>query len=126
MSFYITDEAMGELGGAAIESCLERLGPQGPARDKFALTPLPHDKPLSRSPALAGPPRGFGFHAGQPFYPCSVVKAFYLVAAQARLAEGFIRPHEELDRAMRDMILVSSNTATNYVIDLVTGTTGDT
>jgi beta-lactamase class A len=42
------------------------------------------------------------------------------------LAEGVIQPHEELDRAMRDMIRVSSNTATNYVIDLVTGTTGDT
>jgi hypothetical protein len=49
-----------------------------------------------------------------------------LVAVQARLEEGFIQPHEELDRAMRDMILYSSNTGTNYVIDLVTGTTGDT
>ena len=61
-----------------------------------------------------------------PYYPCSVVKAFYLVAAQARLAEGFISPHEELDRALNDMILYSSNTATNYIIDLITGTTGDT
>jgi hypothetical protein len=58
--------------------------------------------------------------------PCSVVKVFYLVAAQARLEEGFIQPHPELDRAMRDMILYSSNTGTNFVIDLVTGTTGDT
>ena len=73
-----------------------------------------------------GKPRGFSHRGDQPFYPCSVVKLFYLVAAQARLEAGFIAPHEELDRAMRDMILVSSNTATNYVIDVVTGTTGDT
>jgi beta-lactamase class A len=51
---------------------------------------------------------------------------FYLVAAQARLEEGVLAPHADLDRAMRDMIRVSSNMATNYVIDLVTGTTGDT
>jgi beta-lactamase class A len=66
------------------------------------------------------------YRGSRPFYPCSVVKLFYLAAARARLEEGLIHPHAELDRAMRDMILLSSNTATNYVIDLITGTTGDT
>ena len=60
------------------------------------------------------------------FYPCSVVKMFYLVAAQAALEAGRIADTPELDRASRDMITWSSNTATNYIIDLVTGTTGDT
>ncbi len=35
-------------------------------------------------------------------------------------------PHPELNRAMADMIMWSSNNATNYVIDLLTDTTGDT
>lgn len=66
-------------------------------------------------------------HRGDlPIYPCSLVKAFHLVHALAALDEGRITAHGELDRALRDMILWSSNTATNYVIDLVTGTTGDT
>lgn len=61
-----------------------------------------------------------------PIYPCSLVKAFHLVHALSALEEGRISAHGELDRAMRDMIRWSSNTATNYVIDLITGTTGDT
>lgn len=59
-------------------------------------------------------------------YPCSLVKTFHLVHALAALDDGRLQPHGELDRALRDMILWSSNTATNYVIDLLTGTTGDT
>lgn len=59
-------------------------------------------------------------------YPCSLVKPFHLVHALAALEAGRLVPHEDLDRALEDMILWSSNTATNYVIDLLTGTTGDT
>lgn len=69
---------------------------------------------------------GFLHRADLPIYPCSLVKAFHLVHALASLDEGRIVAHGDLDRALRDMILWSSNTATNYVIDLVTGTTGDT
>lgn len=36
---------------------------------------------------------------------------------------GSLEDHPELSRAMRDMILWSSNTATNYPIDLITGAT---
>lgn len=59
-------------------------------------------------------------------YPCSLVKTFHLVHALAALEAGRLQPHAELDRALGDMILWSSNTATNYVIDVLTGTTGDT
>ena len=125
MSFHATDEAVERLGSSLVERSLAALGPRGLAADKLAVTLLIHDRPLRGTPS-PGKPRGFSHRGDQPFYPCSVVKLFYLVAAQARLEAGFIAPHEELDRAMRDMILVSSNTATNYVIDVVTGTTGDT
>jgi beta-lactamase class A len=124
MPFYSSDPAAERLGRALVERSLSALAPRGLAAERLALTLLLHDRPLDFS--AGPPPRGFGYRATVPFYPCSVVKLFYLVAAQARLEEGFIQPHEELDRSMRDMILVSSNTATNYVIDLVTETTGDT
>ncbi|MEZ0167836.1 serine hydrolase [Microvirga sp. TS319] len=104
---------------------LARFGSYGLTREGFALTLLVHEKPLDGQPE-GDPPARFAIHGSQTFYPCSVVKLFYLVAAQQRLEEGLIQPHEELSRAMRDMIHVSSNTATNYVIDLVTETTGDT
>jgi beta-lactamase class A len=77
-------------------------------------------------PSRAGGAEGFVHRGTEPIYPCSLVKAFHLVHALAALDEDRIAPHGELDRAMRDMILWSSNTATNYVIDVLTGTTGDT
>jgi hypothetical protein len=74
----------------------------------------------------AGKPKGAALRQDWRAYPCSLVKVFHLVAAQLRLEDGRLSAHGELDRAMRDMILWSSNSATNYIIDLLTGTTGDT
>jgi hypothetical protein len=71
-------------------------------------------------------PSGYAHRGDWGCYPCSLVKSFHLVHALAALDAGWLAPHPELDRALRDMILWSSNTATNYVIDLLTGTTGDT
>lgn len=69
---------------------------------------------------------GFSHRGMEPVYPCSLVKAFHLIHALAALEEARVAPHGEFDRALRDMIRWSSNGATNYVIDLITGTTGDT
>ena len=77
------------------------------------------------APGATGP-EGFAHNGDWRCYPCSLVKAFHLVHALAALEAGRLVAHGELDRALRDMILWSSNTATNYVIDLLTGTTGDT
>jgi hypothetical protein len=74
----------------------------------------------------AAKPKGAALRQDWRAYPCSLVKVFHLVAAQLRLEDGRLSAHGELDRAMRDMILWSSNSATNYIIDLLTGTTGDT
>lgn len=56
-------------------------------------------------------------------YPASVVKLFYLAAAHRWLEDGRLDDTAELRRALRDMIVDSSNEATHYVIDLLTGTT---
>lgn len=77
-------------------------------------------------PELGAPTDRFAHRADQPFYPCSLVKLFWFAACHARIDAGDVTPDGELDRALHDMLSYSSNTATNYVIDLVTGTTGDT
>ena len=71
-------------------------------------------------------PDGYAYRGDWRCYPCSLVKAFHLVHALNAIDAGRIIDHEDLSRAIRDMILWSSNTGTNYVIDLLTGTTGDT
>jgi hypothetical protein len=63
-------------------------------------------------------------HRGNvPIYPASVVKLFYLVAAHRFMEDGKLQDSPELRRAMHDMIVDSSNDATHYVLDAVTGTT---
>lgn len=64
------------------------------------------------------------FHGNERVYPASVVKLFYLVATHRWLEDKKIEQTPELTRAVRDMIVDSSNEATQYVLDVLTHTTG--
>lgn len=63
------------------------------------------------------------FRGDVPIYPASVVKLFYLAAAHRWMDEGKLKDTAELRRALRDMIVDSSNDATHYVLDALTDTT---
>lgn len=58
------------------------------------------------------------YHGDEPFYPASIMKLFVL-------AEVFHQNKHlpEIDRALREMIRVSDNDATAYLIDVLTNTT---
>jgi beta-lactamase class A len=64
------------------------------------------------------------FRGNERIYPASVVKLFYLVAAERWLEDKKIQESPELTRAIHDMIVDSSNEATQYVVDVITHTTG--
>src|SRR5436309_2081342 len=83
--------------------------------DQVAVTLVDLGDP--RHPAQAS------YRGDAQIYPASVVKLFYLVAAQRWLEDGRLRESEELRRAMHDMIVYSYNEATHYIVDLLTGTT---
>ena len=63
------------------------------------------------------------FRGNERIYPASVVKLFYLAAAQRWLEDKKIEETPELTRALHDMIVDSSNEATQYVVDVITHTT---
>ena len=63
------------------------------------------------------------FRGNEKIYPASVIKLFYLAAAHRWMEDGKLKDTEELRRALRDMIVDSSNDATHYVLDSITGTT---
>lgn len=107
-----------ETGAKLVDQLTAGCGRQGLAPDRFGL--------VVAVPGAGGRAEGFAYRGDWRCYPCSLVKVFHLVHALHLIEAGRIAPHADLDRALRDMILWSSNTATNYVIDLVTGTTGDT
>ncbi len=68
------------------------------------------------------PKRG-SFRGEIPIYPASVVKLFYLAAAHRWMQDGRLKDSAELRRALKDMIVDSSNDATHYVLDALTDTT---
>lgn len=64
------------------------------------------------------------YHGEQQIYPASVVKLFYLAAAARWLEDGKLKDTPELRRGLRDMIVDSSNDATHFLVDVLTGATG--
>src|ERR1043166_634291 len=69
-------------------------------------------------------PVAASFRGNERVYPASVVKLFYLVAVHRWLEDQRLQETAELKRAVRDMIVDSSNEATQYVVDVLTQTTG--
>ena len=67
--------------------------------------------------------RAGSYRGDVPYYPASVVKAFYLAYYEARKEAGKLTDTPELVRAVKDMITVSSNDATGFVVDSITDTT---
>jgi len=63
------------------------------------------------------------YRGDEPYYPCSVVKLCYLSYYGAQREAGRLTDSPELVRAVTDMITVSSNDATGFVVDSITGTT---
>ncbi len=55
-------------------------------------------------------------------YPASVVKMYYMAALERQLEDGKVTMTPELARGLTDMIVDSSNEATQYILDVLTGT----
>lgn len=130
MAFYQHDSQL----AAQAQTVLDQTWAKFPwlARNQLALTWLVYDPPfltntggaLTAAEFWKHPVRGFDYRGVEPIYPASVVKLFYLVASHEWLEKGMIQPSRELNRALQDMIVDSSNDATAYVVDVLTGTTG--
>jgi beta-lactamase class A len=103
------------LVNRATESALEQFQSIKLKADELAVTLI--DLRASDRPARAS------YRGDLPIYPASVIKLFYLAAAHRWMEDGKLTDTPELRRALRDMIVDSSNDATHYVIDLLTDTT---
>ena len=58
------------------------------------------------------------YHGDAPFYPASVIKLFFMADVYAMRKEKI----GDVDRALREMIVVSDNDATAYLVDLLANT----
>ncbi|HRH41738.1 MAG TPA: serine hydrolase [Pyrinomonadaceae bacterium] len=66
--------------------------------------------------------RSGSFRGEEKVYPASVCKLFYLVALHQWIENGKVKLTPEIQRATRDMIVDSSNEATQFIVDVVTDT----
>ena len=98
----------------AARETVRRFGDKKLAENQLAITVI--DLRDAERPAMAS------FRGEERIYTASVVKLFYLAAAHRWLEDGRLRETAELNRALRDMIVDSSNDATGYVLDVLTGT----
>ncbi len=118
---------------AALTQVLEATWAEFPklAKNQIAATWLIYEPPfpvntggaISAAEFWRHRPRGSSYRGVECIYPASVVKLFYLVAVQEWLERGMLQTSVELERAIRDMIVDSSNDATGLVMDVLTGTT---
>lgn len=70
----------------------------------------------------AAQPRQADVNGEQAIYPASVVKLFYMAALERQLEDKKVKETPELLRGLRDMTVDSSNDATQYIVDVLTGT----
>ncbi|HZH91033.1 MAG TPA: serine hydrolase [Pyrinomonadaceae bacterium] len=98
----------------AARETMRRFGDRKLAENQLAITVI--DLRDAERPVMAS------FRGEERIYTASVVKMFYLAAAQRWLEDGRLKETAELKRALRDMIVDSSNDATGYVLDVLTGT----
>jgi beta-lactamase class A len=129
MFFFRKDEQLENLGNGILEATWGAFSTL--TRNQIALTWIVYDPPAPVNTGGALTPdafwnhsiRGFTYRGVERIYPASVVKLFYLVAAQEWLEKGMTQSSSELERAMHDMIVDSSNDATSLVLDILSGTT---
>ncbi len=129
MTFYQSSDRLENLGQQVLEKTWQKF--PSLSADQIALTWIVYDEPvivntggaLSAEAFWQHPVRGFSYRGDERIYPASIVKLFYLVAIHEWLEGNMIQDSAELERAIHDMIIESSNDATSYIVDSLTGTT---
>ncbi|MBW4620781.1 MAG: class A beta-lactamase-related serine hydrolase [Cyanosarcina radialis HA8281-LM2] len=129
MPFFRQDEQLQTMGNSLLETIWEKFPALG--RHQIALTWIVYDPPvpvntggaISAAEFWQYPVRGFSYRGVERIFPASIVKLFYLVAIHEWLEKSMAATSAELERAIRDAIVDSSNDATSLIVDVLTGTT---
>jgi hypothetical protein len=129
MTFFRSDEHLEQVGKKVLDSTWHEFPTL--SQTNIALTWIVYDYPvivntggaLSAEEFWQHSVRGFSYRGLERIYPASVVKLFYLVAIHEWLQGNMVSDSPELERAIRDMIVNSSNDATSLIVDILTGTT---
>ena len=114
MSFFSSDQTM----IAHLQDLINKFSKDGRPNlhQNISITWIRYEKP-NQSIGV-----GASWAPKKLFYPASVVKLIYGIATESWLQKDFIQDSPELRRALFNMISKSSNDATSYILDVLTGT----
>jgi len=112
----VSERTLQTLVDEAARTTQERFADKNLKEDQLSITLI--DLRDVKHPVTAS------YRGNERIYPASVVKLFYLAATHRWLEDKTIADTPELHRSLKDMIVDSSNEATQYIVDVVTHTTG--
>ncbi len=126
MTFFSTNQNLQKFGDSLISETSAKFSISS---NQFALTLIAYDQPsiinTATDPLTFWHQKisGYSHQGAELIYPASVVKLFYMVALQEWANSRMLAITPEIARAERDMIVDSSNDATGFIVDILTGTT---
>ena len=129
MTFFRKNEQLDKLGNDILEATWTEF--PNLARNQIALSWIVYDPPvpvntggaLSAEEFWKHQVRGFSYRGVERIQPAGIVSLFYLVAIEEWLENNMTPNSGELDRAIKEMIVNSSNDALGLVVDILSGTT---
>lgn len=129
MTFFRKDDQLEKIGTEILDAVWLEF--PGLARNQIALTWMVYDPPvpvntggaLSADEFWKYPVRGFSYRGVERIYPADLVALFYLVAIEEWLESAMVESSDELERAIRAMMVDSSYDALSLVVDILSGTT---
>lgn len=129
MTFFRKDDQLEKIGTEILDAVWLEF--PGLARNQIALTWMVYDPPvpvntggaLSADEFWKYPVRGFSYRGVERIYPADLVALFYLVAIEEWLESAMVESSDELERAIRAMMVDSSHDALSLVVDILSGTT---
>ena len=117
MSFYYLREEM----GLALNDILDRVCFKNReySKNDIAITWINYKNENNQ----LGKGFGFGINNKKLIYPASIVKLVYALATYSWIATNKILLSQEISNAVNNMLSYSSNDATSFLVDILTGTT---
>lgn len=116
VNHQVAQNSLQALVNEAAQTTLKKFADKNLKENQLSITLI--DLRDQQNPVTAS------FRGNERIYPASVVKLFYLAAVHRWLEDRKIDDTPELRRSVKDMIVDSSNEATQYIVDVVTHTTG--
>ena len=114
MSFYYIDEKLGKFLQDLLNTlCHERYHHK---LDNIAITWINYEPSSNKG-------YGYGINNRKKIYPASIVKLVYSLAIYEWIENKTIFRNIQVDEAIQEMLQNSSNDATSFIVDLLTGTT---